>query len=217
MRRPERPSHLRTGRVAGVAELAAAGCRAVAFDQRGYSPGARPAEVAAYRMPHLVQDVLDVADTLGADRFHLVGHDWGGSVAWCTAFANPARAEPPCRNTELPMRREVIEFARKSTSRPIRCGRPRSAGIRGRKRGSPSRDADRSNRGCLAIPSMRTGAKLRRLMRYTRASAVRDESWFSRRRGRVPPGRRGRPPARGRAVAASSGSARCRSSRSRGR
>ncbi|MGW4799241.1 alpha/beta fold hydrolase [Nonomuraea sp. NPDC004297] len=70
---------------AHVAELAAAGCRAVAFDQRGYSPGARPAEVAAYRMPHLVQDVLDVADTLGADRFHLVGHDWGGSVAWCTA------------------------------------------------------------------------------------------------------------------------------------
>ncbi|GAA2207389.1 alpha/beta hydrolase [Nonomuraea monospora] len=76
---------------AHVAELAAAGCRAVAFDQRGYSPGARPAEVAAYRMPHLVQDVLDVADALGADRFHLAGHDWGGSVAWCTAFAHPAR------------------------------------------------------------------------------------------------------------------------------
>ncbi|MEV4752898.1 alpha/beta hydrolase [Streptosporangium sp. NPDC049248] len=74
-----------------VVALAEAGFRAVAFDQRGYSPGARPAAVTAYRMPHLVQDVLDVADALGADRFHLVGHDWGGSVAWCTAFANPKR------------------------------------------------------------------------------------------------------------------------------
>ncbi|MCC5574835.1 alpha/beta hydrolase [Microtetraspora sp. AC03309] len=76
---------------AHVAALAEAGYRAVAVDQRGYSPGARPAEVEAYRMPHLVQDVLNVADALGADRFHLVGHDWGGSVAWCTAFTSPER------------------------------------------------------------------------------------------------------------------------------
>ena len=76
---------------AQIAALAGAGYRAVAFDQRGYSPGARPVEVSAYRMPHLVQDVLDIADALGADRFHLVGHDWGGSVAWCTAFQHPER------------------------------------------------------------------------------------------------------------------------------
>ncbi|WP_433516507.1 alpha/beta fold hydrolase [Nonomuraea sp. CA-143628] len=76
---------------AHVAALAEAGFLAVAVDQRGYSPGARPADVTAYRMPYLVRDVLDVADALGADRFHLVGHDWGGSVAWCTAFASPGR------------------------------------------------------------------------------------------------------------------------------
>jgi len=65
-----------------IKALAAAGYRAVAFDQRGYSPDARPAEVDAYRSEHLVADVLAVANHVGAQRFHLVGHDWGGAVAW---------------------------------------------------------------------------------------------------------------------------------------
>ena len=62
--------------------LGGAGYRAVAFDQRGYSPRARPARVEAYRTPELTADVIGVADALGMDRFHLVGHDWGGAVAW---------------------------------------------------------------------------------------------------------------------------------------
>jgi pimeloyl-ACP methyl ester carboxylesterase len=62
--------------------LGGAGYRAVAFDQRGYSPRARPAAVEAYRTPELTADVIGVADALGMDRFHLVGHDWGGAVAW---------------------------------------------------------------------------------------------------------------------------------------
>jgi pimeloyl-ACP methyl ester carboxylesterase len=62
--------------------LGAAGYRAVAFDQRGYSPRARPTDVDAYRTPELIGDVLAVADALGVDRFHLVGHDWGGAIAW---------------------------------------------------------------------------------------------------------------------------------------
>lgn len=74
-----------------IARLAAAGHRAVAFDQRGYSPGARPSEVADYVVPHLVADVLAVADDLGAHRFDLVGHDWGGAVAWAVAGAHPDR------------------------------------------------------------------------------------------------------------------------------
>lgn len=61
--------------------LAAAGHRAVAVDQRGYSPGARPDDVAAYRPEALVADVLAVADAAGMDRFDLVGHDFGGMVA----------------------------------------------------------------------------------------------------------------------------------------
>ena len=74
-----------------VGTLAAAGYRAVAPDQRGYSPGARPTEVEAYRNEHLVADVLGLADALGTERFHLVGHDWGGAVAWQVAGRHPDR------------------------------------------------------------------------------------------------------------------------------
>lgn len=72
-------------------ELAAHGLRAVAVDQRGYSPGVRPTDIDAYATDRLVADVLDLADVLGADRFHLVGHDWGGQIAWLTAAHHPAR------------------------------------------------------------------------------------------------------------------------------
>src|SRR3954469_15289780 len=71
--------------------LGAAGYRAVAPDQRGYSPGARPTEVEAYAVDHLVGDVVGIADALGVERFHLVGHDWGAAVAWVTAAYHPER------------------------------------------------------------------------------------------------------------------------------
>jgi pimeloyl-ACP methyl ester carboxylesterase len=71
--------------------LAAAGHRAVAFDQRGYSPGARPDDPAAYKPAALVGDVLAVADACGFDRFDLVGHDFGGMVAWMVAGHHPDR------------------------------------------------------------------------------------------------------------------------------
>ena len=70
---------------------AAAGHRVVAFDQRGYSPGARPDGVEAYQYPKLVADVLAIADAVGFDRFHLVGHDWGCIVGWGVAAQNPDR------------------------------------------------------------------------------------------------------------------------------
>jgi pimeloyl-ACP methyl ester carboxylesterase len=73
--------------------LGDAGYRAVAFDQRGYSPGARPDDVAAYKPDRLVADVLEVADALGADRFHVVGHDFGGMVAWMVAGHHPDRVQ----------------------------------------------------------------------------------------------------------------------------
>ncbi len=65
-----------------IPALAGAGFHVLAPDQRGYSPGARPTEIADYRSSHLVADVLGLADALGVERFHLVGHDWGGAVAW---------------------------------------------------------------------------------------------------------------------------------------
>ncbi|MEV0294409.1 alpha/beta hydrolase [Nocardia sp. NPDC050710] len=67
------------------------GCQVVAPDQRGYSPGARPERVTDYRLEELVGDVAAIADELGWQRFDLVGHDWGGYVAWAAAAAFPAR------------------------------------------------------------------------------------------------------------------------------
>ncbi len=71
--------------------LAAAGFRAVAPDQRGYSAGARPLEVEAYASDLLTSDALALMDSCGAGRFHLVGHDWGGQLAWLIAAKNPDR------------------------------------------------------------------------------------------------------------------------------
>jgi pimeloyl-ACP methyl ester carboxylesterase len=71
--------------------LADHGLRVIAPDQRGYSPGARPTEVADYRTELLADDVLALADAVGVDTFDLVGHDWGASVAWVLAGRNPER------------------------------------------------------------------------------------------------------------------------------
>lgn len=71
--------------------LGAAGFRAVAPNQRGYSPGARPPAVEDYALPILAQDVVDMADAIGAERFHVAGHDWGAIVAWAVAVAAPDR------------------------------------------------------------------------------------------------------------------------------
>jgi len=72
---------------AQLAALGNAGYRAVAPDQRGYARRARPLDVTEYAIDHLVDDVRAFADALGAERFHLVGHDWGGFVAWYAGAA----------------------------------------------------------------------------------------------------------------------------------
>ena len=71
--------------------LAAAGYRAVAVDQRGYSPNARPEGVEAYAISRLCDDALAFADQLGAERFHLVGHDYGAVLTWQLAARRPDR------------------------------------------------------------------------------------------------------------------------------
>src|SRR5260370_27421569 len=72
--------------------VAAAGFRAVAVDQRGYSPGARPGAVADYAVDCLLADIEGFARALARSaRFHLVGHDWGGLIAWPYAAHHPER------------------------------------------------------------------------------------------------------------------------------
>ena len=74
-----------------AARLTTAGVRVLAPEQRGYSPEARPREVSAYTMDKLAGDVLALADTAGWDRFDVLGHDWGGAVAWYLGSRHPDR------------------------------------------------------------------------------------------------------------------------------
>jgi pimeloyl-ACP methyl ester carboxylesterase len=70
--------------------LADAGLRAVALDQRGYCPRARPTDVDAYALPELIADVCAFAEALGG-AVDLVGHDWGAVVGWQVAARHPER------------------------------------------------------------------------------------------------------------------------------
>jgi pimeloyl-ACP methyl ester carboxylesterase len=72
-------SHMWTGLMPLLAD---AGFRCLAPDQRGYSPGARPEGVEQYRYIDTASDALALADAWGAERFHLIGHDWGAACGW---------------------------------------------------------------------------------------------------------------------------------------
>jgi epoxide hydrolase 4 len=70
--------------------LARAGFTAAAIDLRGYGDSARPAARRAYHLRHLVDDVPAAIAALGHASAHLVGHDWGGIIAWTAAAEYPA-------------------------------------------------------------------------------------------------------------------------------
>jgi pimeloyl-ACP methyl ester carboxylesterase len=67
------------------------GLRTLAPDQRGYSPMARPRGRAHYRLRETTGDVLALLDAAGLESAHVVGHDWGGIVAWALGAWHPDR------------------------------------------------------------------------------------------------------------------------------
>ena len=74
-----------------IPRLTAQGYRCLAPCQRGYSPSARPTRRRDYRVDELAEDVRTLIDVNGAQRVHLVGHDWGATVAWRVAQQFPDR------------------------------------------------------------------------------------------------------------------------------
>jgi pimeloyl-ACP methyl ester carboxylesterase len=74
-----------------ASRLTEVGRRVLVPDQRGYSPGARPRGRTAYGMRELVADVVALLDAAGLDTVDVVGHDWGGAVAWTLAGRHPDR------------------------------------------------------------------------------------------------------------------------------
>ena len=67
--------------------------KVVAIDLRGYNDSDKPADSTAYSMPEFINDVQGVITGLGYERCVLVGHDWGGAIAWSFAYAHPEMVE----------------------------------------------------------------------------------------------------------------------------
>jgi pimeloyl-ACP methyl ester carboxylesterase len=74
-----------------ITPLAEAGFHVVVPDMRGYNESDAPQEVEAYTLHKLAADPLALADAFGAERFHLVGHDWGAVIGWWVAAHYPQR------------------------------------------------------------------------------------------------------------------------------
>lgn len=69
--------------------------RCIAPDQRGYRGSSKPQGVDSYTPDKLIGDVFQLADALGVDTFTIVGHDWGGAIAWGTAIMGQMNGRVP--------------------------------------------------------------------------------------------------------------------------
>ena len=74
-----------------VEPLAKAGYRVIIPDQRGYNLSDKPIGVRSYAIDKLAKDILGLMEALGYDKVNLIGHDWGGLVAWALAIWHPER------------------------------------------------------------------------------------------------------------------------------
>jgi pimeloyl-ACP methyl ester carboxylesterase len=72
-----------------IGPLADAGFHVIAPDLRGYNESSKPQHVDAYRIPVIVQDIVELIEQHGGSCI-LVGHDWGGIAAWFRAMTRPA-------------------------------------------------------------------------------------------------------------------------------
>ena len=72
-----------------IPALVSAGFAVFAPDLRGYNESDKPQHAGAYHMKHLVEDVAAVVRETGRGRAHIVGHDWGGMLAWTFAGIHP--------------------------------------------------------------------------------------------------------------------------------
>lgn len=76
-----------------IKRAASEGFRVVAYDHRGFSPGARPPDVNSYTIANYVKDLFQIADVVRFEEFHLIGHDWGSLVGWQAAINHPDRVK----------------------------------------------------------------------------------------------------------------------------
>ncbi len=74
-----------------IPALVNAGCRVIVPDQRGYNLSDKPKDTKDYGISTLVDDVLGLIKALDYEKVNLVGHDWGGGVAWTLAMSHPEK------------------------------------------------------------------------------------------------------------------------------
>ena len=119
------PESHRTWRL--VAPLLAERFHCIVPDQRGFGASDQPQAVAAYSADILIADIFALADALGVEQFALVGHDWGGAIAWAAAIGgNPRLTRLGIVNSPHPaiFQKSLIEDeAQRAASQYIRAFR----------------------------------------------------------------------------------------------
>jgi len=118
--------HTRHSWRAELSALDQLGYCVAAFDQRGYSLGAQPEGVEAYRIENLIADAFAIVEAISAvtagvdgQKFHLVGHDWGGQLGWFIAALFPQRI----RSLSVISRPHPAAFMQALESDPDQAGR----------------------------------------------------------------------------------------------
>ena len=79
-----------------IPALVDAGCRVIVPDQRGYNLSDKPKEVKSYSVATLVDDILGLIKAFDYEKVNLVGHDWGGTIAWVLGILHPERFHKLC-------------------------------------------------------------------------------------------------------------------------